>query len=157
MNKKEEKVNKIELVEELAKGLFKKLNQEVEIEVVKEDETVKVNVSSEDPGPLIGFHGKTLSSIQLILGLMVFQKVGRWQQVVVDVDEYRKEQSERLQRIALNSAKRAKFSGRPVALSPMTPFERRVIHMTLNDDPDVTTESEGESPHRYVVITPKTS
>lgn len=156
MTKKEE-VNKIELVRNLATELFDHLNQEVEIEVVKEEEAIKVNISSDDPGPLIGFHGKTLSSIQLILGLMVFRKLGEWQQIVVDVDEYRQEQSERLQNIALNSAKRAKFSGRPVALSPMTPFERRIIHLTLNDDPNVTTESEGAPPQRYVVITPKTS
>jgi spoIIIJ-associated protein len=153
MNKK----NKIELVENLAKELFEKLDQKVKIKSGEEDEGIKINISSEDPGPLIGFHGKTLSSIQLILGLMVFQKLGKWQQIVVDVDGYRKEQAERLQGIALNSAKRAKFSGRPVALSPMTPFERRVIHMTLNDDPDVSTESEGRPPQRYVVITPKPS
>jgi len=148
---------KIELVQKLAKELFDNLAQEVELDVVEEDEAIKINISSEDPGPLIGFHGKTLSSIQLILGLMVFQKLGEWQQIVVDIDNYRQEQMKRLQNIALNSAKRAKFSGRPVALSPMTPFERRIIHTTLNDDPAVTTESEGESPHRYVVITPKTS
>ncbi len=151
------KKNKIELVESLAAKLFENLGQEVKIDVIEEDETVKVNMSAEDPGPLIGFHGKTLSSIQLVLGLMIFQKLGEWQQIVVDVEGYRKEQADRLQGIALNSAKRAKFSGHPVALSPMTPFERRVIHMTLNDDPDVTTESEGEPPRRYVVITPKTS
>ncbi len=153
----EKKVEKTEIVKNYAQELFKKLGQEVDLEVSQKDEAIKINISSDDPGPLIGFHGKTLSSIQLILGLMVFQKSGEWQQIIVDVDGYRKEQTERLENIALNSAKRAKFSGRPVALSPMTPFERRVIHMTLNDDPNVTTESEGEPPHRYVVITPKTT
>ncbi len=151
------KEEKIELVEKLAKQLFEKLDQKVSVEVSQVDETIKVNLQSEDPGPLIGFHGKTLSSIQVVLGLIVFQKLGEWQQIIVDIGDYRKEQEERLQNIALNSAKRAKFSGQPVALSPMTPYERRVIHLTLNDDPDVTTSSEGEPPRRYVVITPKTS
>jgi spoIIIJ-associated protein len=152
------KINdKVELVENLARELFDKLNQEVELQVTEEEEAIRVNIQSNDPGPLIGFHGKTLSSIQLILGLMAFHELGEWQQIIVDVDEYREEQTERLRKIALNSAKQAKFSGRPVALSPMTPFERRIIHLTLNDDPEVTTESEGEGSYRYVVITPKTS
>lgn len=155
MAKKE--INKIELVGNLATELFEKLGQKVDLDVSEKEEAIRINIHSDDPGPLIGFHGKTLSSIQLILGLMVFQQLGEWQQIVVDVDEYREEQTERLEKIALNSAKRAKFSGRPVALSPMTPFERRIIHMTLNDDPAVTTESEGKAPYRYVVITPKTS
>ncbi len=154
---KKKNIKKTELVQELAEKLFDKLDQKVNLEISQEDEAIKININTDEPGPLIGFHGKTLSSIQLILGLMVFQQFGEWQQIIVDVDEYRKEQTERLKNIALNSARRAKLSGRPVALSPMTPFERRIIHMSLNDDPNVTTASEGEPPHRYVVITPKTT
>lgn len=151
------KMNKIKLVENLAEELFEKLDQKVDLEIEEEKEAIKINISSNDPGPLIGFHGKTLSSIQLILGLIIFQNLNEWQQIIVDVDEYRKKQTERLKNIALNSAQKAKLSGRPVALSPMTPFERRIIHMSLNDDPEVSTESEGSTPHRYVVITPKIS
>lgn len=149
-------MNKQELVKDLTSQLLDQLGFEAEITVEEdeENEAVKVNLEVEDPGHLIGFHGKTLSAMQLILGLMLFHQLGEWQRVLIDINDYRQEQKDRLQKIAMNAAQRAKMSGQPVALSPMTPFERRIIHITLSDDSAVETESSGESPRRYVVISP---
>ncbi len=149
-------MNKQELVKNLTSQLLEKLGFQAEINTVKdeENEAIRLKIEVEDPGHLIGFHGKTLSAMQLILGLMLFHQLGEWQRVLVDINEYRKEQEERLKKIAMNAAQRAKMSGQPVALSPMTPFERRIIHVTLTEDPKVETESSGESPRRYVVISP---
>lgn len=149
-------MDKQELVKNLTSRLLEQLGFQAEINTLKdeENEAIKVKLEVEEPGHLIGFHGKTLSSMQLILGLMLFNQLGEWQRVLVDINGYRKEQKERLQKIAMNAAQRVKMSGQPVALSPMTPFERRIIHITLSEDPAVETESSGESPHRYVVISP---
>jgi spoIIIJ-associated protein len=150
-------VDKLKLTENLAQQLLEKMNHTAEIAVSQEEETIRIELQTDDPGLLIGFHGKTLSAMQLIFGLMLFSQLKEWQRVVVDVNDYRQEQTDRLKKIALNAAQKAKFSGQSVALSPMTPFERRVIHLALNEDEEVETKSEGEASHRYVVISPKAS
>lgn len=149
-------MDKQELVKDLSSQLLEKLGFQAEITVKedKENEAIKVKLEVDEPGHLIGFHGKTLSAMQLILGLMLFNQLGEWQRVLIDINGYRQEQKERLEKIAMNAAQKAKMSGQPVALSPMTPFERRIIHITLSEDPAVETESTGESPRRYVVISP---
>jgi len=148
-------MDRVETITSLVKELLEKMSLDsVPVEVVEEDETIRVNLKTEEPGLLIGFHGKTLSSFQLILGLMVFRKLGEWQKLVVDVNDYRQEQTERIRKIALSAAQRARFAGQAVALSPMTPFERRVVHLALSEREDVETCSEGEGGQRYVIITP---
>jgi len=127
---------------------------ELTVEEDQENEAVKVKIKTEDPGILIGFHAKTLSAIQLILGLMVYREMGEWQRLVVDVNDYRQEQIERLKGIAQAAAQKVKLSGQPVALSPMTSFERRVVHMALSEIEGVETRSEGESDSRHVVVSP---
>lgn len=149
-------MDKQNLVKQLTKDLIEKLGFKAEIttSLDEENEAINIGLELEDPGQLIGFHGKTLSSIQLILGLMIFHQLGEWQRILVDINEYRQEQEERLKKIAINAAQRAKMSGQPVALSPMTPFERRIIHLALTEDEGVETESSGKSPRRYIVISP---
>ncbi len=148
---------KIEITKQLVKKLLVELlDQKVEftVEEDKKDDVIKIKIKTSEPGVLIGFHGGTLSSLQLILGLMVFKKLGEWQRVIVDVNDYRKEQVERLKQIALSAAQKAKLSGQPVALFPMTPFERRIVHLALGELDDVKTKSEGVGNQRYVVIQP---
>jgi len=144
------------IIKELAQEFLAQLGEEgkVSLKESKENQAVKVKIKTDNPGVLIGFHGKVLSAFQLLLGLMVYRRLGEWQRVIVDVNDYRAEQIERLKKIALNAAQRAKFSGQPVILSPMTPFERRIIHLTLNDFAGVETVSQGEGDQRRVVIRP---
>lgn len=152
-------MKKTKMIKELAEELLSKMEQPVEISIEEtgegEEATVKVKIKTEEPGVLIGFHGKTLSAVQTLLGMMVFRKLGQWQSIVVDVNDYRVEQEERLRQIALNAAQRARFSGRAITLSPMTPFERRIIHLTLGEVDDVESESSGEGDQRRIVVTPK--
>lgn len=150
MAKKLEEIKKI--VEEFLSHLGER--GEINLEEDQENQTVKVKIKTDNPGALIGFHGKTLSAFQLLLGLMIYRHLGEWQRVVVDINDYRAEQIERLKNIALNAAQRAKFSGQPVILSAMTPFERRIVHLALNDFPGVETVSRGEGDQRRVVIRP---
>ena len=147
---------KLEEIEKIVKEFLTHLGEEgeVSLEEDQENQAIKVKIKTDNPGVLSGFHGKTLSAFQLLLGLMVYRRLGEWQRVIVDVNDYRAEQIERLKKIALNAAQRAKFSGQPVILSPMTPFERRIIHLTLNDFAGVETVSQGEGDQRRVVIRP---
>lgn len=143
-------------IKNLVEDLLAKIDQTGEI-TVKDDqknEAIKVKIKTEDPGVLIGFHAKTLSAIQLILGLMIYRRTGQWQRLVVDVNDYRQEQMERLKGIAQTAAQKAKFSGQSVILSPMTPFERRIIHLAISEFEGVETRSEGELDGRHVVIFP---
>ena len=144
----------IKLISKLTKELLSKLGLKAEIEVVFEDEAFRVNLKSDNPAKIIGFHGKTLNSLQLILGLMAWRAEGEWLPILVDVADYRQEQKKRLEDLASRAIERVKQTGEPASLSPMTPFERRVVHMTVSKDSSVESRSEGEGEQRHVVIYP---
>ena len=114
-----------------------------------------INVQVEDQGILIGYHGETINSLQLLLSLMVYRKLGKWQPLLIDIGDYRKEREEKLTSLALNTAQKVKFSQSPVVLSGLKAFERRVVHLALEDHSDVYTDSQGEEPARELVIYPK--
>jgi spoIIIJ-associated protein len=143
-------------VKELAAELLTNLQIEAQVEVAEgEDGLFTVNVETPESGLLIGFHGETLSSFQLILGLMVYKKLGQWVKIVVEVGDYRAKRAEQLTAMAQAYANQAISSGQPVTLPPLPPSERRVIHIALQDRPDVETESTGEGNQRRVVVKPK--
>jgi len=144
------------LVESLIGELLAQLKTGAKVTLSEDKEgTVQVQLETEDPGALIGFHGETLASLQLILGMMVYRQTGQWTRVLVNVNDYREKRQESLERMALSAAQKVKFSGEAQALPPMSPAERRIIHLALAGDPEVATESEGEDYHRRVVIKPK--
>lgn len=150
------KKNDLELIKKTAEELLDKLSVKTSVSVSKGEEgTVCVDVSGEDLGILIGFHGETLSALQLILSLMVYKKLGKWQLIVVDAGDWRKKRQEALSNLAKSMAERVKFSGEEQELPLMSSFERRIIHLSLSDDPKVTTESVGEGSERRVVVKPK--
>jgi len=146
----------VKIVEETIKKLLKHLGVEVKAEISQDKEgVVHVQLETDDPGILIGYHGETLASMQLILAMMIYRQTSEWTRILVNVGDYRERRQESLQRMALSAAQKAKFSGEEYALPSMTPAERRIIHLALADDPEVTTESEGEDYNRRVVIKPK--
>lgn len=146
----------VEDVEKLAKGLIKHLGVKAKSEVSEDEEgAVHVQLETDDPGMLIGYHGETLASFQLILAMMVYRKTDEWTRILVNVGDYRERRKESLERMALSAAQKVKFSGEEYALPSMTPAERRIIHLSLADDSEITTESEGEGYNRRVVIKPQ--
>lgn len=146
-------VDKTKVVKDLAKKLLSELGIDVKLEISEgEDKSLLVQLETEEPGIIIGFHGETLSSIQLILGMMAYRQIGEWTRVLVNVNDYRERRQESLEKIALSAAERAKASGEPQDLSPMNSGERRIIHLILASDSEVETESEGEGWQRHVVI-----
>lgn len=147
---------KLKIIEQITKELLKYLGVKAKIEIGEDKEgAVQINLESSDPGILIGYHGETLSSLQLILSMMAYRKLGEWTRILVDVGDYRQLREERLKVLALNAAKRVKFSGESYAMPFLTPAERRIVHLVLADHPGVTTQSEGEGRNRRIIVKPK--
>jgi spoIIIJ-associated protein len=143
-------------IKQTAEELLEKLQIAAAVEVVATSENAyQVNINTEESGLLIGRHGETLSSFQIILGLLVYKKLGAWAKVAVEVGDYRARRAEQLTAMAASYAQQAVSLGRPVSFPPLSPFERRVIHLALSDRADVETESTGEGRERRVVVKPK--
>ena len=137
----------IKAVEEFVKDTLKAMNMEVEItSSIDEDGALCVDMKGEHMGILIGKRGQTLDALQYQDGYV---------RVKLDTENYRARREETLKHLAKNIAHKVKRNRRPVALEPMNPYERRIIHSALQSDPYVTTHSEGEEPYRKVVVTLK--
>jgi spoIIIJ-associated protein len=120
-----------------------------------DEEPAIIDIRGEDLGLLIGWRGETLRALQLLVNTMVRQALPDADHVVIDVERYRARREDSVRELALRVADRAKRNRERIGVEPMLPYERRVVHTTLAEDPDVSTESEGEEPTRRVVITPK--
>lgn len=114
-----------------------------------------LNLHGDSLSPLIGRRGDTLENIQYLLRLMVNQKLHRWLNIIVDVDNFRAKRVEHLTLLAKRMADQVADTGRAFTLEPMPPNERRIIHLALRDSPHVVTESIGEGERRKVTISPK--
>ncbi len=119
------------------------------------EDTVVLDVSGRDLGMLIGWRGETLRALQTITNLLAGRKLGAERRVIVDVERYRQRRELTVREIAFRAARQVKATGDPITLDAMQAFERRAIHLALEDDPDVTTSSIGEEPERRVVVGPK--
>ena len=114
-----------------------------------------IDLSGDDMGVLIGKRGQTLDSLQYLVSLVVNKESQDYIRVKVDTENYRERRKETLENLAKNIAYKVKRTRRTVALEPMNPYERRIIHSALQNDKYVTTHSEGEEPFRKVVISLK--
>lgn len=131
-------------------------NVKAEVSYDKENEAFVVNMDAgEETGLLIGKKGETLSSLQTVLGIMLKQKTGEWNRVVVNVGDYREKEEQYLKDLAASTAQRAKETGEPQSLYNLKSWQRRLVHMALAEEEGVTTESEGEGEDRYLVVKPK--
>jgi spoIIIJ-associated protein len=112
-------------------------------------------IEGEDSGLLIGRKGETLRALQFIVKFIVSRQVDDRANLLIDVEGYQDRRYKALENLAQRVARRVASSGRSITLEPMPPNERRIVHMALADDPDVTTESSGSGEQRQVVIRPK--
>ena len=141
-----------------AKEFLQKIFAAMKVEVVmekfinKNDGTVTFKLHGADMGILIGKHGQTLDSLQYLTNLVANKNNTERVRVIIDVENYRDRRVETLSRLASRLADKVKRTGERVALEPMNPHERKIIHMALQNDRKVTTLSEGEEPYRHVVI-----
>lgn len=146
----------IDEVKQITEELLGKLELTGSVSVdVDETGAYQVQIDTEETGLLIGYHGRTLESFQILLGIIVSKKLGEWVKVYVNVGDYRQKREEALMHMAQRAAERALTFDRPVELANLTASERRVIHLTLGGDERVMTESVGEGINRTLVVKPK--
>lgn len=146
----------VETIKGLTEDLLQRLGVTGAVRVdIDETNAYRVHIETEETGLLIGFHGKTLESFQIILGIIVSKALGAWARVYVNVGDYREKREEALMLMAQHAADRAVASGRAVELTRLSPAERRVIHLTLSGDERVETESIGEGEQRKLLVKPK--
>lgn len=119
-----------------------------------DDGELILDITGNDLAVLIGRHGKTLDALQFIVSAITVRAIGFRYPVIVDVEGYKNRQRQKLESIAHSSANRAASQHRNVKLRPMTPYERRIIHIALREDDRVETASEGEGSARHVVVFP---
>ena len=142
---------------EFLNKVFAAMDLQVEIIIDRPEDgnVVNVELKGDDMGVLIGKRGQTLDSLQYLTNLAVNKHAENFVKVKIDTEDYRKRRRETLENLARNIAYKVKRTKHPVSLEPMNPFERRVIHSTLQNDKFVATHSEGEEPYRHVVVTLK--
>ncbi len=124
----------------------------IEVEENEKENIINIDVVGDDMGILIGKRGQTLDSLQYLVSLVVNKESEKFNRVKLDTENYRERRKATLENLAKNIAIKVKRIKRPVALEPMNPYERRIIHSALQDDKYCTTKSEGEEPYRHVVV-----
>ena len=128
---------------------------EVTIDEYEGDEgELILDITGDDLAVLIGRHGRTLDALQFLISAITVRKIGFRFPVIIDVESYKNRQRQKLEALARSSANKAASQGRSIKLRPMTPYERRIIHVALRDDTRVETGSEGEGAARHVVVVP---
>ena len=148
---------------ELLQGMLDRMDLRAKVQVVEyrgvlddeQDAPLMLNIEGEDLGILIGRRAETLAALQYLTRLMVNHRSHRWVNLVVDVEGYKARREEQLVRLAERMAERVVSTGRSVALEAMPPRERRIVHITLRNHPQVTTQSVGEDDQRKVTIVPR--
>lgn len=148
-----------EIILNLTCEMLSNINYEVDNAFVEdvegEEGQVLVSVTVGKPGGLIGFRGRNMAALQLLLSLMVKKQLGEWVRVILDINNYRGEQRERLEGMARDLAQKVLDTGKEVEMANMSSYERRLCHMVLTEIEGITSESEGEGENRHIVIRPK--
>lgn len=139
--------------------IIARLNLSAEISsTMTEDGSLRLNITSSDSNLLIGRHGENLDALQTILHTMLYKTQAAGEElpsVILDVDDWKTNREAELNDLAAKIVQKVKFSNRPQSLSNLKPFERRIIHLNLEQNPDVVTHSEGEGRFRKLIVSPK--
>lgn len=143
----------VEIAETFLRHILDSMGLEADLSINPgEENTVEIDITGDDMGILIGRRGETLSALQYLTSLAVNRRTEEYYRIVLDTENYKKRREETLKRLAKRLAGNAVRYRRNVTLEAMSPYERRIIHSELQDDPMVTTYSTGEEPNRKVVI-----
>jgi spoIIIJ-associated protein len=155
------KVTKADNIEDIVisflKPIFDKMGIETDIDIEQTEDQIVVRLNGDDIGIVIGRRGETLDALQYLLSLVINRKLDSYTRVILDVADYRQKREETLVRLANRVAEKVTRSRKNLTLEPMNPYERRIIHATLQNHKYVDTQSIGEEPNRKVVIRYKQS
>ena len=150
------KTNAKEEAEKFLNKTLKAMGIKADLDIKEENDKLLINITGDKMGAVIGYRGETLDSLQYLTSLVVNKNhEDTYIRVSIDTENYRKRREETLRKLAEKTACKVKKTGRPYKLEPMNPYERRIIHSTLQDYNDISTYSEGEEPYRRVVISVK--
>ncbi len=133
-------------------AVLKKMNITADYEVEVAENEIKIDISGENMGVVIGRRGQTLDALQYLVSLVVNRRVEAYTRVVLNTENYREKREKSLIKLANKLANRARKYRKNIALEPMNPYERRIIHSSLQDNQYVSTRSEGQDPNRKVII-----
>lgn len=139
-------------VEKFLQGMFQTIGVDISIQTIEETEKLYVEIISDSAGIIIGKRGKTLEALQLITNIIVNKDKDKWIKVILDIENYRDKRETTLTDLAVKVASKVKKTGKFQILEPMNPFERRIIHMALQNDPRIITKSEGAGNLKKVKI-----
>lgn len=145
------KIDPIEAAKKFLQEVLDRMGLTVRMEIFH-GETTNINLWGSNLGILIGKHGQTLDALQYLVNLVANKHGDHRVRILLDVEDYRRRRTETLQNLALRLADRVRRRGDEVTLEPMTPQERKIIHMALQENPYVYTVSEGDEPFRKVTI-----
>ena len=142
--------------ESFLKEFFEKIGRDIKCESTWDEEgnSLIIALSGDDLSDFIGKEGRVIDSLQYITSLAVNKKCENFVRILIDIDGYREKRRQELIKLALDSAEIVKGEGEAISLEPMHPYERRIIHMTLQTHTDIKTESSGKDPERFLVIMP---
>lgn len=142
--------NAVEFLSDVFKAM--EMNVDIEIEYNDVEKQMNIELSGDEMGMLIGKRGVTLDSLQYLVSLVINKKTEDYVKVKIDTENYRERRKETLENLARNLAHKVKRIHKSVVLEPMNPYERRVIHSTLQNDKYVETHSEGEEPYEKLLF-----
>lgn len=143
------------LIEDIVEKLLSSLEIEGTFEVQPKEDHIDISLETQDTGMVIGYHGEALDSLQLIFSLMISKKIGRFLRTSIEVDGYKKNRTEYLEKLAEQTKEKALSENKEQILYALKPWERRIIHLYLQNDEKVTSEGSGEGKDRVLVIKPK--
>lgn len=142
-------------VKNIVSELFKSLQIDGEFEIEKNDEGYEIKLETQDSGIVIGHHGDTLEALQIVISLILSKKLGEFKRVSIEVGDYKKNRSEYLTSLTLETKEKVLSSNKEIYLPDLKSWERRIVHMLLQDDKEVSSESIGEGKDRVLVVKPK--
>jgi spoIIIJ-associated protein len=147
-------LEEIEIAKELTIGLLERMGVKTAVEGFMKEGNLHLEIRGDHEGVLIGKHGRTLESLQMLINRMVNKRLKNAVRVVLDIDDYRKRRVDSMSSIAYRMGEKAKRTGYSLTVGPFNSHDRRVIHLTLKEDPSLRTESLGEGELKKVKIIP---
>ncbi len=141
-----------DIAENFLKDVFVKMNINVKLQAVYKDRNIIINIEGKDAGIIIGKRGHTLDSLQYLTSLVVNKNREKYIRIIINAENYRQKREKTLETLANRLAHKVQSTGKSIRLEPMNPYERRIIHATLQQNGKIITRSEGEDPYRHVII-----
>jgi len=147
-------LEEIEIAKQLTIGLLNRMGLKTEVEGFFKEGSLYLEIRGDQEGILIGKYGRTLESLQMIINRMVNKRLKNSMRVVIDIDDYRKRRSDNMGKMAQRLGEKAKKTGHSLTVGPFNAHDRRIIHLTLKEDPSLKTESFGEGDLKKIKIIP---